>query len=229
MNALSAEKIVTAWETGAGRGPLDRALVLLWAAEMGDAADLPLAERDLRLLALRRATFGAVLEAVADCPGCGARVELALDAATLAGLLTAPGVERIPVPGADVTLRPLTSRDLAAAAGHDEDGIARVLRRRLSDHGDGLPEAALELIDAAIEAREAAGEIRIALQCADCGTGWHEPLDIAAHVWAEVAGAALKILGEVAEIASAFGWAEADIMAMAAPRRAAYLQLARGG
>ena len=35
------------------------------------------------------------------------------------------------------------------------------------------------------------------------------------------------MLAEVAELATAFGWSETDILTMSAPRRGAYLGLAR--
>src|SRR5690606_25623889 len=72
---LTAPSILAAWEHGAGRLPLDRAIAILWAASTCDdvdPADLPLAERDRRLLAIRAATFGPTIPARATCPECNA-------------------------------------------------------------------------------------------------------------------------------------------------------------
>ena len=128
-----------------------------------------------------------------------------------------------------VTLRPLTSRDLAAAAGLDGAEVAGFLRARLTGRPVDMPEEAARQIDALIEEREAAGELACRLTCPDCGADWTEYLDVAAHLWAEIEAAAHRLLHEVAEIAAAFGWSEAEIMAMSEARRAAYLDIARGG
>ena len=47
---------------------------MLWAAGAageGHPADLPLAERDRRLLSIRADTFGRLLSLLATCPKCG--------------------------------------------------------------------------------------------------------------------------------------------------------------
>lgn len=228
-SALTSEGIVRAWEAGARRSPLDRAIALLWAADGGTgAADLPLAERDRRLLGLRQATFGRQFTSVTGCPNCGERVEVILDAADLAQLLAAPETTDIVVGDLTLTVRPLTSRDLADAAGLAGTEVPDFLRARLTGRSAGLPENVARQIDALIEEREAAGELTCSLTCADCGAEWAEHLDVAAHVWAEVEAAAHHLLQEVAEIAAAFGWSEAEAMALSEARRAAYLDIARG-
>ncbi len=225
--ALTSKAILGAWETGARRSPLDRAIAVLWAAEAIDAADLPLAERDRRLLAVREATFGSHLTATARCPECGEQVEVTLEAGQLARLLVAPGTDEVAIGGHAVSLRPLTSRDLAAAAGAAEADVPGILRARLTGAVE-LPPDAVGRIDALIEEREAAGELTCGLACVECGSTWSEHLDVAVHVWAEVDAAARRLLREVAEVAAAFGWSEAEIIAMSETRRAAYLNIARG-
>ena len=219
---LAASGILAAWETGAARRPLDRAMAILWAAgaagEGGDPADLPLAERDRRLLAIRAGTFGATLPARATCPDCGAELEMELDVRGLADALP-------PVSQGDGALRPLTSRDLAAVAGLAPEAVAPALCARLAGReveGDGA--AAL---DRRIEEEASAAELTTRINCTECGTDWTETLDVAAHVWAEVETAALRLLGEVAEIAAAYGWSEREILALSPARRIAYLARAR--
>ncbi|WP_132694538.1 hypothetical protein [Rhodovulum steppense] len=225
---LNPEAMLMAWEAGLGRAPLDRALVLLWAGGHGDAADLALAERDRLLLALRRATFGPVLDCVAACPDCGADVEVTLEADALAGALEAPVPGPLRIGSRAVTLAPLTSRDLAAARGVAPEALPGFLRARLVPDGEALSETEARAIEAEIEARAAAAEARCLLTCPDCGADWRESVDIAAHLWAEVEAAALRLLAEVAELARAYGWREADVLALSPARRAAYLRLARG-
>jgi hypothetical protein len=225
---LSAAAILDAWEAGTGRRPLDQAIACLRAAGLkGDLAGLPLAERDRRLLELRRATFGDRLELVAACPACGTRLELELRPSALAASLRAPDPELVEADGARVVLRSIDSRDLAAAADARPEAAMQLLRARLTGT-DALPAALAGRIDAIIEAREEAAEIRVSLACLECGAAWTEALDVAAEVWAEIEGAALRLLGEVAELAAAFGWSEPAILALSDARRDFYLDLWRG-
>ena len=226
--ALSTSGIVAAWEAGLGRRPLDQAIALLWSAGAEAPEALPLAERDRRLLELRQASFGPTLALIADCPACGAASELEVEAAALAASLPSPVAEAVEADGRRIEVRALDSRDLAAAAAAAEAEVAPLLRRRLTGEPDP-PEALRSRLDALIEAREAAGELSFALTCADCGAGWRETLDVPALVWAEVEAAAHRLLGEVAELAAAFRWSEAEILGLSEARRRVYLALARGG
>ncbi|MHA6262313.1 hypothetical protein ACXYMO_03850 [Arenibacterium sp. CAU 1754] len=227
---LSAEAVLAAWEAGVRRGPLDRALTLLWAGGQGEvAADLPLSERDRRLLDLRAATFGPGLDCMATCPECGAEVELSLDAGMLAGALAAPNGSAVRVGGRDIALRPLTSRDLAAAQGVEAEALPGFLRARLAPDSGTLAETDTKALDAEIEAQAAAAEALCRLFCPDCGADWREAFDIAAHFWSEVEAAAYRTLGEVAELARTYGWSEPEILALSPVRRSVYLRLARDG
>lgn len=229
-SALTASGIITAWETGAGRAPLDRALSLLWVA--GDDTDLPalpLAERDRRLLQLRGETFGPGLGSVATCPDCRSQMEVEFDVFDLAASLPRRSPEEVQLDGTRVELRPLNSRDLVAASLADEEEVPVIVRQQLARHSGDLSEETIGELDALIERREAEGELNIALTCADCGCSWTEQLDVVDHLWREIESAAFRILGEVAEIAAAYSWSEADILAMSPARRSIYLAMARGG
>lgn len=215
---LATSGILAAWETGAARQPLDRALAILWAAgaaQDGDPADLPLAQRDARLLAIRANSFGAVMPARAICPDCGAEMEMDLDANDLARTLKEAGAQ-------DSAFRPLTSRDLAAVAGLNGDALYDRMHERL-----GVDTPRSESFDRQIEDLAADAELSTQIICAECGHGWTETLDVAAHLWADINAATHRLLGEVADIARAFGWSEAEILALSPARRAAYLQQAQ--
>ncbi len=227
---LSAEAVVAAWEAGLRCGPLDQALTLLWAGGQGKvAADLPLTERDRRLLELRTATFGPGLDCIATCPECGVEVELSLDAAMLAGALAAPKGSAVRIGERDITLRPLTSRDLAAAQRVESAALPGFLRARLAPDSGPLAETEATALDAEIEAQAAAAETLCQLSCPDCGNKWREAFDIATHFWSEVEAAAFRTLGEVAELARAYGWSEPEVLALSPARRSIYLRLARDG
>lgn len=227
---LAAADIILVWERGIGRSPLDRALLMLWQAGVGgDAvADLPIAERDRQLLALRVVTFGGRMPALCDCPQCGSGQELTLDPADLIQALASPGPEEISASGCTATLRDPTSRDLAALAGVADDALMPALRARLaSSECTELPPELADAIDERLDARAVAAELVFGLRCGDCGAAWSEALDIAAYLWLEIETAARRIMAEVADLAAAFGWSESAILAMSEPRRQAYLSLAR--
>lgn len=217
---LSASGVLAAWETGYPRRPLDRALTLLWAAgaaEDGDPADLPLAERDRRLLWIRAGTFGTSLSARATCPDCGVELEMELEASVLA--------EALPAAADDQVLRPITSRDLAAMAELPEAEMVAGLCRRLAP--GNMTETEVEMLGRAIEEQAGAAELSTRVTCSECGAGWTEAMDVASYLWAEVENAALALLGEVAELAVAYGWSERETLSLSPARRAAYLSRAR--
>ena len=98
---------------------------------------------------------------------------------------------------------------------------------------DGSPVAAAALPYAQVLAARmgeadggADGEVE--LSCPACQHGWSAELDIAAFFWTEIAAQAQRLLREVDALARVYGWREADILAMSAARRQAYLELVAG-
>ncbi len=67
--------------------------------------------------------------------------------------------------------------------------------------------------------------MRFELSCPACGHGWLTPLDAPGYLWREIETQARRLLHEVHALASAYGWREADILAMTARRRWAYLEM----
>jgi hypothetical protein len=55
---------------------------------------------------------------------------------------------------------------------------------------------------------------------------WDVLFDIVSFFWAEIGAWAQRLLREVHALASAYGWREADILALSAWRRRQYLDLA---
>ena len=77
------------------------------------------------------------------------------------------------------------------------------------------------------EQLQSSSEISIDLQCAECSRTHAIDLDLGRFVWTEVRHAASRLMREVHELASAYGWQEASILAMSSNRRNAYLEIAR--
>jgi hypothetical protein len=130
-------------------------------------------------------------------------------------------------------VRPLTSRDLAAAAGCADVERARLLlARRAIDGGHGgvhdhppPADISVEIIARQLHEIDPLAVILLDVQCPACDTAWECELDVAGFLWTEIETEALRILRDVHALAIAYGWREADILTMSALRRAAYLEL----
>lgn len=221
-----------------------RALALLRAGcpevPADELARWSLGRRDARLLELRRQVFGSGLTGVADCAGCGERLELAFG---VEDLVTEPAAAPpselvLDFDGYAVRFRLPNSLDLAALAGQEDVTSAR---QRLLEccllevRRDGVEQVAAELPDAVVAGIVACmaqadpqTDIRLSLDCPACGHRWQAPFDIAAFLWEELNAWADRTLREVHVLASAYGWREADILALSPARRHRYLEMIRG-
>jgi hypothetical protein len=234
MHTLPDRRLLDLWERGARRHPLDRALLLLAAAtpdEPLDAlADVPVAERDRALLALRRAMFGPTLPSCVDCPACGTRLEFALDTDAL---VLPPQPATIEVRGRRV--RPPTSRDVAAALREpDGESAARCLARRcvIDAAADAAPAGAepldaadVDAVQEALAAADAAGDVELDLACVACAHTWRESFDVAGYLWQEVDARARELLRDVDALARVYGWTEPDVFALSDVRRRTYVEM----
>jgi hypothetical protein len=225
MNQLD---LLDAWERGAPLDPTGRAVALLAAtasSTVEDVAALPVGVRDGLLLDLHASLFGPELAAVVGCPACGERLELAFAVDQVRAEPPRP-VEVLHIEGYEVSVRPPDSRDLAAVVGLDPATAETVLLRRcVSGDVDRLPPSVVAAVEDAILAADPQADVRIALTCEPCGHQWHATLDIGAFVWARLEGWARRCALEVHALARAYGWREADILAMSPWRRGLYLEL----
>ncbi len=224
------EQVIATWEIGAPLLPLDRALVVLSAGGLDEPLDeLPLAARDRALLEMRSATFGDELSATASCPACEAVAEVRVGCRELADAIIDHPTEELSLGGTTVSIRSVSSRDLAEAVQASSGALDEEVRRRVLEPGSGTDLSAdqLDRVAERIEERERDVEVRLALTCPECATTWSAVFDPVEFFWAEIVEAAQRALRDVADIAAAFGWSEADILAMTDTRRSRYLGLAR--
>ena len=241
MHGLSPVELLESWERGSSASPPERALALLSAVGL-PPFDQPVGKRDSYLLELHELTFGSDLAGVASCPACGDRLDVSLDVRELrspeAPEGTATGPFLFEEGGYVVRFRLPTSFDLVALSDWPESSTAgRFLLERcvLSATLDGRPVAAEELPAAIAESvagrmgeEDPAADIGLALTCPGCGHAWAETFDIVAFLWEKVDARARRLLMEVHALASAYGWSEADVLAMSPARRGIYLELAGG-
>jgi hypothetical protein len=242
VRALSARDVLLVWEAGRERHPVDRALLLLAAAlpryTRDELAALSVGQRDALLLTLRERTLGETLRCFVRCPGCGGSMEFESRVSELRVMDPFAPVERehaLQADGFSLRFRLLDSRDLAQVAGLPEPALARralLERCVVQARRDGepvaperLPEPVLARLSAALVERDPQSELEFTLACGGCGHGWTAALDPASFLWAELDGVAGRLLRDVHTLASAYGWREADIVAMSAARRNAYLEM----
>lgn len=227
--------ILTLWERGAAAAPIERALLLASEARpdlgMQQCWALPLGQRDQAIAALRTRLFGPAAELTSRCPRCGTEVEVIVaDVARVFEEATASPPPRPQLQG--LSLRAVTSEDLAAAEAAAAQGqdLRAVIIERIATvaEGETVRELNSSTLDAALESLDAAAELRFDLVCSDCGNQWIALLDIVDCTWRELTRAAGRIADEVAALASAYGWREADTLAMSRTRRALYLERISG-
>lgn len=252
MHPLSASQLLSLWEYGLGQPPWQRALTLLTAALPDVSPDalaiLPLGERDAYLLALRETLFGPRLNSLAACPKCAERLELTFDVADvrMESLASSDGEHgrvteellSISLDGFSAIFRLPNSLDLAQISGMsrreqawlhllecclisvDENGVMR--------NAEELPNSITAAIAGHMAAADPQGDIQIDLACPSCAHEWQVDFDILSFLWMEIHAWAQRILREVHLLARAYGWREAEIMALSPWRRQAYLQMIMG-
>lgn len=244
MDAPRAANLLQAWERARHHSAPRRALALLAAAAPGEPperlASWSVGRRDAALLDLRERLFGPAIAALADCPACGERNEVAFDAADIRLPPAPAGAVSLEVGGLRLRLRPVESGDLLALAAERPADARRYLAERCclsanrTDRSERpaepavareLPAEAMDAVSARLAEADPQADVRLALTCARCERAWEEPFDIATFLWVEVEEWARRTLREVHLLASAYGWREVDILAMGATRRAAYLEM----
>jgi hypothetical protein len=236
VSALSSDDILRLWETAAHQEPLERALSILAAAWPGtpreELARLPIGDRDARLLAVRVRTFGGGARGVVACEGCGERVEFTLDLETLRVERQGGAAGEVEADGWTLRFRCPTSEDLTLAVRDADPWRALASRCVTEARRDGcavvdpdLPRETLALLATDLAERDPQAEILLDYECPACGRRGRTLFDVAVFLWDEIQAQARRLLMEVAALARAYGWREADVLAMSPTRRRAYLEL----
>jgi hypothetical protein len=248
MNTLTAETMLHSWEHAQLAHPLRRPLALLRAAwpEVDDGrwGALPIGERDACLLSLHEALFGSELDTIATCPSCSQTLELSFSSEQLRH--PAPEHDAAAPPplrfaGYELEYRLPGSDDLVdvldAAAGNGRDAaLARLLERcvlQARHHGepaalDELPPSLVDHLQQEMARLDPAADSSVALECPACGHRFERRFDIGAYLWDELDDWAQRTLAEVHVLAGAYGWSEAQILALSASRRRHYISLVQG-
>lgn len=243
MRGLSTANLLDIWEQGMVQSPIQQALLLLAAAcpekTLEELAQLSLGQRDALLLQLREQTFGGQLTSVATCPACSERSELNFN---IIDIRAAPGqapFERLSLSlnGYDIEFHLPNSLDVAAIANQSDPVTARfsLLKQCLEQiHHQGqeqsleqLPTSIIEAVETRMAEADPQADIQLDLQCPVCQHVWQVAFDIVSFFWSEIHTWAQRTFYEVHLLASAYGWREADILALSAQRRYLYLEMIR--
>ena len=63
------------------------------------------------------------------------------------------------------------------------------------------------------------------IACPDCGAVTPSAFDATGFVWRDIEALALRLFSEVATLARAFGWSEAETLSLTSRRRARYVEM----
>jgi len=228
------------WERGL-RQPLQRQVVALLVAGVPGSSDasiatLPLGARDALLFDLRERLFGPNLATIATCPNCAEQLEAGFKLADVrlppapvdagAGLETA--THRI-------TFRPPATADLLAIPeGADAKAARAILLDRCVTASDAagnrvepnaLPPELVPVIAEGMAQADPQAVVELQLGCDACGHGFAAVFDIAGFLMREIHVWAQQMLRDIDSLARAYGWREADILALSPTRRQIYLDM----
>jgi hypothetical protein len=245
MRAITAAELLNVWEDGRSSTPTRRALLLRAAMYPGASQETfalqSIGLRDAELLRLRDALWGPRMAAIAACPACRERLELALDVRDLLALADRTDAGEMSMTHEDlcVTFRIPTTADMIAAESEDDEDSARslILERCLisavragEQEGPGadwlqLPAEVVSGIAALMADADPLADIQLKIECPSCTHGWLAAFDIVSFLWTEIEAWAGRILSEVHTLAGAYGWRESEILALSATRRQFYLEM----
>jgi hypothetical protein len=240
MRSLSSSELLEIWEHGLDQPPVQRGLALLVAAcpdtSPNDLAELAIGERDGMLLTLREQTFGSKMVCLATCPSCSERLELALNVEEIRASPPEQDVAlEVFADGLGVKFRLPNSLDIITIADNRDITMAKeILIERclvdVSQRGEDkytgqLPAAVIEAIAEKMAGADPQANVQLALSCPACSNEWLATFDIISFFWNEIDAWARHILQEIHALALAYGWSEAEILALSPWRRRAYLEL----
>lgn len=242
MRALTATELLSVWEHGSALPAPRRALLLLGAAAPDATPEalgqLPVGQRDDLLLRLRAAAFGPRIEATAACPQCGEKLEMAFHTDDLrsSGASASSAPLTLEFEDHSLTFRLPDSFDLVELTSVPDLAQAEsaLLRRCVLSARSGgrvlspdeLPAPVVTALAARLAEADPQADVRLSLACPACEHRWEEPFDIVTFFWREIEAWAARILREVHTLATAYGWSEAEILALSPARRRLYLELA---
>jgi len=239
MQGLTAKEILSVWEAGQYQTPAERALSLLSTFCPETSPDelerMSVGRRDELLLTFRELLFGSRFTATTTCPHCRMLLDLGFSTAEVRTEMPDVQAEEfaVTVGEYEFNCRLPDSHDLLAVRHetntHEITAVlfARCVRQTNGDEVDlaSLPDEVSEAVVAEIARRDPQGDIQFDLVCPDCSHEWEAIFDIVTFAWNEISVWACRLLRQVHMLAAAYGWREAEILALSPFRRQMYLEM----
>lgn len=231
-----------------------RLLAAAWPGRSAEEwARASVGERDAGLLRLREELFGDQVETTAVCPQCRERLELIFKTEEIRAFKPDPRISdqsgqtvfaqaspprlQLKTGGYAVDFRLPNSADLmelAQVSTASPIDARQFLWRRCIEQAEhegvqvdalALPGEVVLAVSEAMAQADPQADVRIALECPNCGGSWSLVFDILSYLWSEIEDWAQQLLLEVHTLARAYGWSEREITNMSARRRRLYLDL----
>jgi hypothetical protein len=237
MTVPPASALLEVWERAFAQPLAVKAFALLALARpeasLEELASWTIGQRDRALLELRHGLFGAHLDAVATCPACAQQLELGFATQdVMAKSVQIPATLEVNAAGHRVRVRLPTVQDLTQLrAEHSAmDLLERCLlevrsKKKTNVLVRALPNEVLTAINEAMSKADPQALIELALECPTCAHRWLSVFDIASYLWRELDTWARRTLQDVHQLARAYGWREADVLALSPTRRRLYLEM----
>jgi len=238
---LSSSELLELWETAYRSPRRVRTEALLYAAltekERHEIMNLCIGEIDAFLLQLYRSMFGNRLECTVSCPACSAILDLTL---TVDNLLIGNGSGKDTYqlkygePPTVIYFRLPARKDFLSLHEEPHDTLRKLLVERCVLYAEQNGEKILpvpltnETIDAvskAMSREDPQAEIILNMQCSECRQEWQTIFDIIDFFWQKINAEAKTLITEIHLLAQAYGWTEAEILALSRERRKLYIEL----
>lgn len=235
---MDLDTLMSTWEAALAQGAATRTATLV-AVLHDDACDplaLDLDERERDALRLMSRVTGDTFDGETSCLRCGERMEISVPLAALQ--LARADTTELHDDAWQVGLRVPDSHDVLDALDCTSDEAAEAaLFERCITHAryNGEARAASELpaalrvrCEAQLDALAPLANLTLDLTCPACGAADAVPLDAGAFVFERMRHWVEDQLDDIARLCRAYGWREADVLAMSAWRRRFYLARAEG-
>lgn len=203
---------------------------------------LSIGGRDALLLRIRENLFGTRLRSTADCPACGRRMEVSLLSEDIQSAAPTPGslpqsiqygsqtiAFRLPNAGDMVALSSLTPGPEPLKSLLSKRCIISVTQEDGKPLDGVVPDEVVEVVSQEIAARDTQANTELKVTCSECGHVWTALFDTVSFLWAELDALCRRLLHQVHQLASAYGWTEAEILGLSPARRGYYVSLIESG
>jgi len=240
MRPLTTRELFAVWDQAHKETPVWRALWLLATASPDESWEaiehLSLVERDKRLLDLRECMFGSNMVCLAHCPDCKKELEVAFRVDDIRMPLTGQTQFDVVMDDITVTFRLPTSHDILLLLNPSRDVtqdrlllLERCIIHIESTNGPhSVADLPAGLVDQILQKMEQAGQqadLRITLNCAECGHRWINLFDVVSFFWEEIDVWAKRLAWDIHILAKSYGWSEAEILSLSPNRRKSYRDL----